>query len=447
MSDTVRLQKMAARFAPTDISADLSTLSAGDKQVLAKLVEASKIMDALFLRQVWAGNDTVLIDLSQSQTVEGRARLHYFLINKGPWSRLDHDEPFVPGAPAKPAGANFYPEGASKADLERWMQSLPTEERTRATGFFTLVRRLGGASGTFTLVPYNLEYQPELTRAAALLREAAAITKEPTLKAFLTKRADAFLSNDYYESDVAWMELKGAIEPTIGPYEVYEDELFNYKAAFEAFITVQDEAESAKLQKFGGQLQDIEDHLPIDSKHRNPKLGGLAPIVVVNEMFCRRRCQSRRADGGVQPAERRTRGSRKGIQARHAEERPGREVREDARAHLAHRAVASRSEERFVRRLLYAHRRSRTDARPGAAQHHGRRTADDGPAGDEGGVQFSRGSQGRHLRTLRDPIHDRQGGAAEVARADALHDVPRVDVPIDPLWRSTRRMAAASPSS
>jgi Peptidase family M49 len=285
VSDTVRLQKMAARFAPTNIGADLSTLSAADKQVLAKLVEASKIMDALFLRQVWAGNDTVLLDLSQSQTVEGRARLHYFLINKGPWSRLDHDEAFVPGVPAKPAGANFYPEGATKAEIERWIQSLPAAERTHATGFFTLVRRPGGANGTFTLVPYNAEYQPELTRAAALLREAAAITKEPTLKAFLTKRADAFLSNDYYDSDVAWMELKGAIEPTIGPYEVYEDELFNYKAAFEAFITVQDETESAKLQKFGGQLQDIEDHLPIDPKYRNPKLGGLAPIVVVNEIF------------------------------------------------------------------------------------------------------------------------------------------------------------------
>jgi hypothetical protein len=284
VSETAKLQKMAARFAPTNIGADLSTLSAADKQVLAKLVEASKIMDALFLRQVWAGNDTVLLDLSQSQTVEGRARLHYFLINKGPWSRLDHDEAFVPGAPAKPAGANFYPAGATKAEIERWIQSLPPAERTRATGFFTAVR-LGGANGTFTLVPYNAEYQPQLAQAAGLLREAAAITKEPTLKAFLTKRADAFLSNDYYESDVAWMELKGVIEPTIGPYEVYEDELFNYKAAFEAFITVQDQAESAKLQKFGGQLQDIEDHLPIDQKYRNPKLGGLAPIVVVNEIF------------------------------------------------------------------------------------------------------------------------------------------------------------------
>jgi len=282
VSEAARLQKMAARFAPTDIRADLSALSAADKQVLAKLVEASKIMDALFLRQVWAENDTVLIDLARSQTAEGRARLHYFLINKGPWSRLDHDEAFVPRVPAKPAGANFYPVGASKAEIERWIQSLPPAERSRATGFFTLVRREGS---TFALMPYNIAYQPELTRAATLLREAAGITKEPTLKAFLTKRADAFLSNDYYDSDVAWMELKGVVEPTIGPYEVYEDDLFNYKAAFESFITVQDEAESAKLQKFGGQLQDIENHLPIDPKFRNPKLGALAPIVVVNELF------------------------------------------------------------------------------------------------------------------------------------------------------------------
>src|SRR5204863_8705020 len=112
------------------------------------------------------------------------------------------------------------------------------------------------------------------------------LATEPTLKSFLTKRADAFVSNDFYASDVAWMELKGAVEPTIGPYEVYEDEHFNYKAAFASFITVQDEEESAKLQKFAGQLQDIENNLPIDPKYRNPKIGALAPIVVVNEIFC-----------------------------------------------------------------------------------------------------------------------------------------------------------------
>ncbi len=281
--NTVKLQSMTARFAPTEITADLSKLSTADRHVLAKLVEASKILDELFLRQVWAGNDSMLLDLSQDQTPEGRARLHYFLINKGPWSRLDHNEGFVAGAPPKPDGANFYPEGASKTELERWIASLPETERTRATSFFTVIRR--GPNGAFTLVPYNVEYQNELTRVAGLLREASGLATEPTLKAFLSKRADAFLSNDYYDSDVAWMELKGAVEPTIGPYEVYEDEFFNYKAAFESFITIQDEAESAKLQKFAGELQDIEDHLPIDPKYRNPKLGALAPIVVVNEIF------------------------------------------------------------------------------------------------------------------------------------------------------------------
>jgi hypothetical protein len=280
--DTQTLQRMTARFAPTDIGADLSKLSDADRRVLAKLVEASKIVDGLFLRQAWAGNDAMLADLARDQSPEGRARLHYFLINKGPWSRLDHNAPFVPGAPEKPDGANYYPEGASKAELERWIQSLPEAERARATGFFTVIRRSGPS---FTLVPYNLEHQGALARAAVLLREAAQLTTEPTLKLFLTKRADAFLSNDYYDSDVAWMALEGAIEPTIGPYEVYEDELFNYKAGFEAYVTVQDPIETAKLQTLAAQLQDIEDHLPIDPTQRNPRLGALAPITVVNEIY------------------------------------------------------------------------------------------------------------------------------------------------------------------
>src|ERR1051326_2368576 len=116
LSEEARLRGMAARFAPTEIRVDVSKLSPADRKVLAKLVEASKIMDALFLRQVWAGNEGMLIDLAQDQSPEGRAGLHYFLINKGPGDRLDHNKPFVPGAPAKPASANFYPEGAEKAD-------------------------------------------------------------------------------------------------------------------------------------------------------------------------------------------------------------------------------------------------------------------------------------------------------------------------------------------
>ena len=284
--DQAALATMTARFAPTDITADLTRLPAGERRALGKLVQASRIIDALFLRQVWAGNEALLLRLLSDTTPLGRARLHAFLVDKGPWSRLDHEAPFIPGVPPKPGGANFYPAGATKAEVEAWLAGLPTDERQRATGFFTTVRRTPpGSPQPFVAVPYSLEYQGELARAAELLREAAAQTAQPTLKRFLETRAAAFLSNDYYESDVAWMELDASIEPTIGPYEVYEDQWFNYKAAFESFITVRDDAETDKLARFSSELQDIEDHLPIDPALRNPSLGALAPIRVVNEIF------------------------------------------------------------------------------------------------------------------------------------------------------------------
>ena len=286
------LQKMTARYAPADIGADLSALAKNERDALARLIEASRIMDALFLRQVWAGNDAMLQDLAAraAKPVAPRAsrlaatRLRYFLINKGPWDRLDHNRPFVPGAPPKPEGGNFYPPGATKADVQKWLDGLAGKPKDAATGFFTTIRRAQDGKG-FVAVPYSIEYQGELARAADLLRDAAQLTGNGTLKKFLAARAEAFLTNDYYASDVAWMELDAAIEPTIGPYEVYEDEWFNAKAAFEAFITVRDEAESKKLQAFSEHLQELENNLPIDAGQRNPKLGAFAPIRVVNEIF------------------------------------------------------------------------------------------------------------------------------------------------------------------
>jgi hypothetical protein len=295
MPDAQQLKTMTARFAPVDLTADLSALPPNERQALASLVHAAKIMDALFLRQVWAGNETLLLDLVRDRSELGRARLHYFLINKGPWSRLDHDEPFVPGVPPKPEQANFYPAGATKAEVEAWLKTLPEDERRRATGFFTTIRR--GPDGQLTAVPYTLEYQGEIAQIATLLREAASLTRQPTLKAFLEKRAAALVSNDYYDSDVAWMELDASIEPTIGPYEVYEDEWFNYKAAFEAFITLRDDEETRKLARFGAELQEIENNLPIDARYKNPKLGAMAPIRVVNTIF-----SSGDANRGVQTA-------------------------------------------------------------------------------------------------------------------------------------------------
>lgn len=284
--DQAKLQAMTKRFAPVDLGADISGLPLSERQALARLLQAAWIMDGLFLRQVWAGNETMLLYLLKDDSPLGQARLRYFLLNKGPWSRLDDNEPILPGLGPKPPGANFYPGGTTKEELEAWFASLPEAERARATGFFATIRRQAvGKPGGFVAVPYSMEYQGELVIASRLLQEAARLTNQPTLRAFLTKRADAFLSDDYYESDLAWMELDAAIEPTIGPYEVYEDGLFNAKAAFEAFITVRDEAETARLAEMGSHLQDIEDHLPMDPAYRNPRLGALAPIRVVNEIL------------------------------------------------------------------------------------------------------------------------------------------------------------------
>jgi len=282
--DTAELKRMAARFAPTKMEVDTSALSAGDKQALAKLIEAAKIVNTLFMEQLWSGNLALYHKLQQDKTPLGRARLHYFWLNKGPWSEIDQHKAFLPGVPEhKPAGANFYPEDMTKEEFETWVKTLSPTEKEQAEGFFTVVRR--DAHKKLKLVPYSQEYKTYLDQAGKLLREAAALTDNATLKKFLTTRADAFASNDYFESDMSWMDLDAPLDVTFGPYETYNDELFGYKAAFEAYINVRDDKESARLAFLGEHLQEIENNLPEDPKYRVPKLGAASPIRVVNEVF------------------------------------------------------------------------------------------------------------------------------------------------------------------
>jgi peptidase M49-like protein len=282
--DAAELNKMAARFAPTKLVVDTSALSAGDKQALVKLIEAAHVVNTVFMRQFWSGDLALYHKLEQDKTSLGRARLHYFWINKGPWSEIDQHKAFLPGVPEhKPAGANFYPEDMTKEEFEGWVKTLSPAEKEQAEGFFTVVRR--DASKKLKLVPYSQEYKTDLDQAGKLLREAAALTGNATLKKFLTSRADAFASNDYYQSDVDWMDLDAPLDVTFGPYETYNDELFGYKAAFEAYINLRDEKESSRLAFLGQHLQDIEDNLPEDPKYRVAKVGAASPIRVVNEVF------------------------------------------------------------------------------------------------------------------------------------------------------------------
>ena len=278
------LDQKIARFAPTDISVDITNLTPGDTKALHKIIKAAQLMDPIFLRQVWSGNADLLKKLEMDSTTAGQELLHYFQINMGPWSLLDNNAPFIDGAPSvKPVGANYYPEDMTKENFSAWTHGLKTNEREKAMGFFSVIQKTN--DGTLRTVPYSDEYREWLEPAAKLLREAAQSTDNNTLKKYLVSRAEAFASNDYYASDVAWMELDAPIELTIGPYETYMDELFNYKAAFEVFVTLRDEAESAKLEKFSGYLQDIENNLPFDVKYRNPKLAALSPIRVVDVLY------------------------------------------------------------------------------------------------------------------------------------------------------------------
>jgi hypothetical protein len=288
--DVAQLNTMASRFAPIELRADTAALSQGDRVAIAKLIEAAKIVDTLQLRQRWAGNEALWTALQKDQTPLGGARRNYFWLNKGPWSIIDDNKSFMPAdyagmaIPAqKPAAANFYPAGASKQELEAWMNSLAPKDKEQAQWFYTVIRK--GQDGKFKTVKYSDEYRPDLEKLAKLLKEAAAATSNASLKKFLNLRADAFLSNDYLASDFAWMDLDSPVDVTIGPYETYNDELFGYKAAFEAYVNIRDQKETQKLNFFGKHMQELENNLPLDAKYRNPKVGALAPMVVVNQVY------------------------------------------------------------------------------------------------------------------------------------------------------------------
>ena len=278
------LKSKISRLAPLEIKAPTHQLSKKDQQALQKIILAAKLMDPIYDRQVWAGNGELRKKIIDDKTEVGIKRLKLFDQNRGPWSRIDSNKVFIALAPkGKPIGAGYYPEDMTKGEFEIWLKTLSPSVQSKATGFFSVIKRDDNRG--LKLIPYSEEYAEFLKPAAELLNEAQELTENATLKKFLKLRAEAFLSDDYYASDVAWMDLDSPIEVTIGPYETYEDELFGYKAAFEAFVTITDVNESQKLAKFSSYLQELENNLPLDNRFKNKKIAALAPIRVVDEVY------------------------------------------------------------------------------------------------------------------------------------------------------------------
>jgi hypothetical protein len=275
------IKEQIAKFTPTELKYDASILDERQKVVIEKLYRAAKIMDEIFLDQVYSENYQIRDELKAADSEEHKLKLELFTIMFGPFDRLEDDKPFI-GTEEKPLGANYYPKDMTKEEFEGWIKDHPEDEKA-FTSEFTVIRRDGDK---LIAIPYNEYYKDKLTEASKLLKEAAEYADNPTLRKYLETRADAFLSNDYFESDMAWMDLKDhAIEVVIGPYEVYEDKLFNFKAAFECFLTLKDPEESKKLDVFKSYLRDMEIHLPIPDEHKNFDRGSESPLAVVNEIF------------------------------------------------------------------------------------------------------------------------------------------------------------------
>jgi hypothetical protein len=276
-----------AQFVPETLSADISHLSEGDRQALRHLVSAARAMDEIFALQAWAGNPELAPRVAALDGPDADAARDYYRIMVGPWDRLVDHEPFLGDRP-RPAGAGFYPEDMEREELEAWLAAHP-EDAESFRGLHTVIRRDGDR---LVAVPYSEAFREPLERAAAALRAAAAATDNASLERFLELRAAAFSSDDYYESDLAWMDLDSAIEVVIGPYETYEDTLLGYKAAFEAFLCVTDPADSARLERFKAELPALERGLPIPDEHKNPDRGSESPIRVADELLAAGDCRA-----------------------------------------------------------------------------------------------------------------------------------------------------------
>lgn len=281
MEAPMKVDDQIKKFAPVKIRVDGGLLNERQRMLVDELVMASRYMDRIFMRQVYGGNSEIESRLAKSKGKD-KAIYDYFEINFGPFDRLNHNESFVDGVAKKPLGANFYPEDMTKGEFERWVKLHPADKQMFESNF-TVIRRKGK---DLVAVPYSVEYKDLLIPAAEHLRKAAKYVDNESLKKYLESRADAFLSNDYYQSDVDWVRMKGHdIEVVIGPYEVYEDGLFGYKAAFESFVTRVDPKESERLAKVVAYLGELEKNLPIDDEYRGQGRSLSSPIIVAQEIY------------------------------------------------------------------------------------------------------------------------------------------------------------------
>jgi len=264
-ADAASIAPKVAQYTPVRLNANLEKLSDADRRMLPLLIQAAREMDTVFQQQAYPAEDSLL--RATSDTMLRR----YIAINYGPWDRLDNWKPFVPGVGPRPPGAEFYPHDMTKEQFEAAAAKSKAAD-TSLRSHYTVIRR--NSAGGLVAIPYHQAYAEPTRRAAAKLRAAAALAREPKLRRYLELRARALETDDYRASDLAWMDMKeNPIDVVIGPIETYEDELFGYKAAHEAYVLVKDQEWSRRLARYIALLPALQRGLPVPGAYKRERPG------------------------------------------------------------------------------------------------------------------------------------------------------------------------------
>ncbi len=258
-------------YAPTQLTADLEVLTDKEKQMIPFLIEAASIIDEIFWHEAYGMKDSLL------QSIKNESAVRFVNLNYGPWDRLNENKPFIEGVGEKPKGANFYPEDITKEEFEA--SDLPDKE-----SLYTMIRR--DKDGNLLSIPYHQYFEKMVNQAAGLLEKASEFAEDPGLKKYLSLRAEAFRNDDYQESDLAWMDMNNnTVDIVIGPIETYEDKLFGYKAAHEAFILIKDKEWSKKLDKYTTYLPKLQKNLPVTSEYKKELPGTNSELNVYDVIY------------------------------------------------------------------------------------------------------------------------------------------------------------------
>lgn len=272
------IEEKLAIYKEVKLTTDLSLLSDAEKEMIPLMIEAAKIMDDLFWYEAYGDKEEFLGGISDDATRK------YALINYGPWDRLDNNKPFMEGVSTKPEGANYYPVDMTKEEFE-------VADLEGKKSLYTFIRR--DEAGNLITVPYNEMFKEQVTRVSQLLRQCAELAEDEGLKTYLSLRADALLNDDYQASDMAWMDMKtNGLDFVVGPIENYEDKLYNYKAAHEAYVLVKDKSWSNRLAKYAAFLPELQTNLPVSHKYKAETPGTDADLNAYDVVYYAGDCNS-----------------------------------------------------------------------------------------------------------------------------------------------------------